>query len=493
MDDLRKVSLVCEQCGGTLLVDDAKEVMACPYCGSKTLIIESDAVTMERIRTSAQKEVELERIRAVDREQQRLAQREQEREMSNQTERFRKSKWFKFLIVGFFIAAFCAYSCFSKGRILGGILSVIQAGCFAVAWTMGMQIIKEKKRYMHILIALLGVILFVPTFKACSKAPDVEEVKWSVIFLGEEIPEPNSKKLDIHTNTADELWIDVVETSKEEYYEYISSCKEAGYIIEVKEDSIGYKAYNEEGFYLELSSYGEEMRIKLEAPMETEELNWNQHDISSVLPQPKSQLGAYITENEEYVTVIVSKTSKEDYLQYCEECKSLGFETDAETGSNYYGAYDVEGNKLHLSHTNGNSEMEIRLTYAVELPDNGSDETETITESDSNDQTETEVIKESDSTEDFEADAGVVTPEFKEMMDSYEEFFDEYVELMNKVSTADSMEMVELMGKYSEYMQKYTEIMEKMDAINQEELSVADALYYTEVTTRIYQKMAKTQ
>ena len=42
MDEVKKISLVCEQCGGTLMVDDAKEVMACPYCGSKTLIVESD-------------------------------------------------------------------------------------------------------------------------------------------------------------------------------------------------------------------------------------------------------------------------------------------------------------------------------------------------------------------------------------------------------------------------------------------------------------------
>ncbi len=34
--------------------------MACPYCGSKTLIIESDAVMLGRIRTTAQKGVELE-------------------------------------------------------------------------------------------------------------------------------------------------------------------------------------------------------------------------------------------------------------------------------------------------------------------------------------------------------------------------------------------------------------------------------------------------
>lgn len=417
MDEVKKISLVCEKCGGTLMVDDAKEVMACPYCGSKTLLVESDNVTIERIRTSAQKEVELERIRVDDRKQQRLMEQEREQEVTIQAEKFRKSKWFKLLIVGFLIAVFCAYSCFSDGKILGGILAVLQAGCFGLAWMMGMQIVKEKKRYMHILIAIVGMILIVPTFRACNKAPEIKEVKWSVIFLGEVIPEPNSKKLDIHTNTSDELWMDVVDTSDEEYYEYITACKEWGYTIDVEEDSKEYIAYNDEGYYLELSHYDtDEMRVELTSSKKLEELKKRKESAT------KAPTQAPPTE----VPVTKDESTAEPSKQ------------------------------------------------------------ESVTEN-------SEIIQNPQKKEDAQTDPTFVDPEFKKMMDSYEEFFDEYIEMMNKISKADSMEVLELMGAYSEYLQEYTDMMEEITSINQDDLSAADALYYAEVTAHIYQKLAKIQ
>ena len=587
MDDLKKLSLICEQCGGTLMVDDGKEVMACPYCGNKTLIVESDAVTMERIRTTAQKEVELEKIKAVDREQQRILEKEEKQELNIQAENFKKSKWFKVLIFAFLIAVLCAYICFSRGRILAGALSVLQAGCFGMAWVMGMQIIKEKKRYMHILIAIVGIILIVPTFRACNKADDIKEVKWGVIFLGEAIPEPDSKKLDIHTNTAEELWIDVTDTSDEDYYEYVVACKELGYTIEVEEYSSGYSAYNEDGYFLELSNHGysEEMSIQLKAPRVTEELDWGKHNISTVLPAPVSKSGVFEIENEERVVVIVSKTTNEEFLQYCYKCKSLGFEIEAETNGDDYIAFDGMGNKLNLSYTNGSSEMKIVLEYPMKFSDitwptvgvgtlapapnslsgniindcswaysvyianTTKDEYETyaqkciesgfdkdvrkyensvhadysedinlhieykgfdimyvsitgkmsedysylseIIETDETVINEPEVTQVPDTIEVPEMDVEFIDPEFKEMMDSYEAFFDEYVDFINKFNNADSIEVLELMSSYTDYMEQYAETMEKLSDINQDDLSAAEALYYAEVMARIYQKLEK--
>lgn len=505
MDDLKKISLICENCGGTLQVDEGKEIIACPYCGNKTLIVESDAVTMERIRTSAQKEVELEKIRVADREQQRILEKEEQKEQEQRAKEFKKGKWSKVLIVLFVIAGFFTFGYFSDGSILAGILSLLQTVCFGVAWAMGMQIIKEKRRYIHILIVIIGLLLMVPILEADEAAEEkakvaaVKEVKWSIIFMGEEIPEPNSKKLEIHTNTAEELWINVVATTEEEYYEYIAACKEAGYTLSAKESSIGYAAYNEAGYYLDLSHYSsnEEMSIRLEAPRKTVALNWESHDISGVLPQPESSEGAYEAENDKRVVVIVSKTDKAAFEQYVEDCKLYGFEIEAESKGNYYAASDDWGQKVELSYTEGNSEMKIVLEYPKEEePDEVlEDDTTVRADATTDDTTKAEPeVTEAPGSIDIpevldELVDEVIDPQFKETMDEYEAFFDEYIALMEKVEKADTMEYMDLLDEYMEYLEQYTVVMEKMAALEDEDMNTAEALYYAEVTGRIYQKL----
>ena len=80
-----------------------------------------------------------------------------------------------------------------------------------------------------------------------------------------------------------------------------------------------------------------------------------------------------------------------------------------------------------------------------------------------------------------------VTPEFKEAMDSYEAFFDEYVEFMKKYSETD--DPTEMLMDYSDYMSSYADVMQKMNEIDTENLSPADYAYYVEVTARIQKKL----
>ena len=53
------VSLRCKSCDGVLEIDDDREILFCPYCGSKELFLESDAIKVERMRTKAYRDVEL--------------------------------------------------------------------------------------------------------------------------------------------------------------------------------------------------------------------------------------------------------------------------------------------------------------------------------------------------------------------------------------------------------------------------------------------------
>ena len=73
-------------------------------------------------------------------------------------------------------------------------------------------------------------------------------------------------------------------------------------------------------------------------------------------------------------------------------------------------------------------------------------------------------------------------------MDSYEAFFDEYIAFMEKYE--DSDDTLGMLADYAAYMARYAEAMAAMEALDEEELSTEETLYYIEVTSRISQKLA---
>ena len=79
-------------------------------------------------------------------------------------------------------------------------------------------------------------------------------------------------------------------------------------------------------------------------------------------------------------------------------------------------------------------------------------------------------------------------PEFKEAMDTYEAFFDEYIAFMKKYAESDGTDLT-LLSDYADYMSKYAETMEAFEAWENKELNTAETAYYIEVQTRISQKL----
>lgn len=80
-----------------------------------------------------------------------------------------------------------------------------------------------------------------------------------------------------------------------------------------------------------------------------------------------------------------------------------------------------------------------------------------------------------------------ISPEFKEAMDSYEAFFDEYVEFMK--TYADSDNPTALLMEYAEYMEKYADAMDKLEKIEDEDLTPAEEAYYIAAMARIQEKL----
>ena len=80
-----------------------------------------------------------------------------------------------------------------------------------------------------------------------------------------------------------------------------------------------------------------------------------------------------------------------------------------------------------------------------------------------------------------------VSPEFKQYMDSYEAFFDEYLAFM--ASMDEEGDGFGVLLRYAEMMERYAEVMDSLDDIDEEELSTADEIYYLEVLSRIERKL----
>ncbi len=83
--------------------------------------------------------------------------------------------------------------------------------------------------------------------------------------------------------------------------------------------------------------------------------------------------------------------------------------------------------------------------------------------------------------------ANGIRPEFKAAMDSYEEFFDEYIAFLKKMENSDNP--LEWYSDYMQYMTKYSEAMEGLESMESEDMTNEETLYYLEVTSRINQKL----
>ncbi len=81
--------------------------------------------------------------------------------------------------------------------------------------------------------------------------------------------------------------------------------------------------------------------------------------------------------------------------------------------------------------------------------------------------------------------SGMSFEEFKQKMDSLEQFFDSYVEFMKTYDSSDTAAMM----KYLSMMNDYAKAMEALDSIDESQLTPEQDSYYLQVMLRIDQKL----
>lgn len=329
-----------------------------------------------------------------------------------------------------------------------------------------------KKWWFYVIVAVV-VIAIAGRISGGSKS---EKIDWDDMVLGAQLPQPPAKKGQIHTNTADELWVDIEKISDKQYADYVQACQTVGFTVDAESNSSSFGAYNAEGYKLELSYYGnrEGLSIRLEKPMEMGPITWPDSEAGRQLPAPKSLTGKFSFEYDDNFFVYIGGTSRDDYNAYVSACRDKGFTVDYHKGDNYYRANNDAGWQVSIDYE-GNQIMSIR----IDAPDSSSGSTTSETPPDS-----------STSSATAQNDGKLVNgmrKDFKEAMDSYEAFMNEYVAFMKKYNANPNDPT--LMADYARYMSKYADACEKFNQWESADMNDAETAYYIDVQARVSKKL----
>ncbi|HPX93821.1 MAG TPA: hypothetical protein PK646_06130 [Bacillota bacterium] len=213
------------------------------------------------------------------------------------------------------------------------------------------------------------------------------------------------------------------------------------------------------------------------------EFRWPSSEIAGMLPVPESTVGTLEWETAAGMLVRMRNTSKEQYDAYVDACREWGFVNDYARSDESYSAYNEAGYFLTLEYRKNAMSIEIEAPAEAKEPDRTEEATvvETTAPPTTAQETPAETTKADDP-------VSGIRPEFKKAMDSYEEFMDEYVAFMIKYK--GSTDQLGMLTEYSSYLVKYADAMEKLDELDDEEWSTAETLYFTEVMTRVNEKLA---
>ncbi|MBQ0098031.1 MAG: zinc ribbon domain-containing protein [Oscillospiraceae bacterium] len=212
--------------------------------------------------------------------------------------------------------------------------------------------------------------------------------------------------------------------------------------------------------------------------------SWPQSGLAKLLPEPKSTAIDVNKDEMDTLAVDVLKTSSSDYNEYIDECQKKGFTEDVSSMNTYFSAKDKKGNRLRLDYDEKYSEMDISLDSYLKIEKEKSEASKVESKA----ETKAESKVESKAEEKKSNDSQSVTVSFKEMLDEYEAFMNEYCDFMEKYKNSGNA--AELLNDYLDFMNRYTEFTKKINDVDEDSLSEADLAYYLEVTQRVTKRLA---
>lgn len=302
---------------------------------------------------------------------------------------------------------------------------------------------------------------------------------WSdEIVLSNIIPKVNGTVDYTYENTEEKMWIDFNSVDDNQFKDYITACKDRGFTVEEESDSYKFEAFNGDGYKLELTHFSgdDSLSVILEAPMEMDEIIFPIGQAGKLVPKPKSTFGKINFEYDNNFCLYLGKTPKSDYNAYVSACIDKGFTVDYSKSDTRFDAYNSDGWHVDLSYE-GNNVMFIR----VDPPRKSDDDDQ------SSDASKPETTNAPETSKPAEADASGLRSDFKEAMDNYESFMNDYVDFMKKYQANPTD--LSLITDYATYINKYNELSQSFEKWDSSDMNDAEKAYYIEVQTRVNNKL----
>lgn len=289
------------------------------------------------------------------------------------------SKFGKLATISIAVFTISALVAFLAGRIVAGILSIVQIAIVVVAILMKKNIIKVPKSWIPIVAVVVSFVLIIPYFSLFKiNLADYVKYDWDAIVLAEMLPEPESPYGEIISNSEDYLSLDVTKTTEAQYKDYIEACKDKGFTIDTEVTGSFFYAYNDKGYKLSLSyyDYDSEMHINLDSAMEMETITWPDSEMAKLIPVPKSTIGKIYSNDEDGFSVYIGNTTIDDYNAYVKACEEKGFTVDAQKKDKTFSAKNADSYKLSVDYKGNNviyisvAEPEFNVSLEVECVEN---------------------------------------------------------------------------------------------------------------------------
>ncbi len=270
------------------------------------------------------------------------------------------------------VFAVLALIAFLAGKVLSGVIALISVVLTAIASLMKKGIIKTPKNWLPIVALAVAVLLVVPYFSlfgggaGSGNSDDGEKLNWSNMILGDILPQPESNIGEVLSNQENYLSVYIHRTSSDQFYDYITACKNMGFTVDAEQLTSSYYAYNDAGYKLALyyTDSDDEMHIGLDAPKQYGEISWPTSGLGALIPVPESQHGNIEQDDEQGFGATVSETSLDAFHSYVEACVDKGFTVEAYETDKSYSAENGEGYKLSVTYMGNNV-----ISISVDVPE----------------------------------------------------------------------------------------------------------------------------
>lgn len=332
----------------------------------------------------------------------------------------------------------------------------------------------EKPFYKKWWFVVGTIVLIIVVFNTISNGNN--KTKWSELELGKYIPEAKKGKIDVGSNLDDYLSMSIENVSKSYYQEYKNDCIKMGYTVESKSNGDRYEAFNNDGYELSLSYISDDIWIILQAPEEMKEIEWTSQGLSAMLPKPSSTYGKIVSDSSNSFRVHIGKTTIDEFNKYVTECQNKGFNVDYNKQEENYYAKNSDGYRLSVNYLGFNT-----IDILIQVPEKKEDSKEETNNS------KVEEKQKNETSTNNNNNSNEIRKEFKDAMDSYEKYMDEYVAFMKKYNANPSD--MSLLNDYGKMLEKYNQFTKDFEKWKDNDLNTAETSYYLDVQTRVTKKL----